>query len=193
MQHMTVTLSVHLLLLPALSGLLGSSAAAQTASQFPTHCASDEFAYLNAKMSRVDHDEKGQTVLTKNGKVLSLCADKASEPYGRFTYRYGAIGNVEMERSASGRNKFRIYSRSSSPHTGEDLVFFSVGKLTYYVTKATAQGNGVSLHVLESRRRIVYLYSGPHLGIDFEFGPAGVNFYRSASPLFYIQEPPDSF
>ena len=180
--------------LPLFVALLGSTSVAQGESAFPTHCTSDEFVYLNAEMARVDYDAKGQTVLTKNGKVLSLCTDRQSEPFGQFTYRYGTLGNVEMERNASRRDKFGVYGRSTSPQTGENIFFFTVGKLTYYVAVATEQGHGVSLYVFESHRGIVYLFSGTNLGTDFEFGPASVSSGKPAgSPLFRGQKPPDAF
>lgn len=185
--------SSRLLSIPLLGFLLGSQAVAQTTPGLPTHCASDEFAYLNATMGHISHDAKGQMVLTKNGKVLSLCADRANEPYGKFTYRYGAVGNVELERSASVKNKFSTYGRSTSPRTGENIFFFSIGINTYYVTEATGQGNGVSLYVFKSGKPLAYLFSGTVLGTDFELGPAAASAGSAGSPVFRIQQPPDHF
>ena len=174
------------------TALLAMSTATVAGPRFPSHCNRDEFPVLNATMSRVVQHNGGIRFI-KNNKLLSLCADRASEPYNKFTYRYGPLGAPEMERSASAKSKFALCSRSTTPHTGEDIVFFTVGKHTYYVAVATGQGSGVSLLVYESGRKVADLFSGNAEGTDFELGTATINYFRAGSNLFVVKEPKVDF
>jgi hypothetical protein len=164
---------------------------AESNSGFPSHCTPAEFAYLNAKMGKVEYDDRGIPVTTKNGKILSICTDKKTEPFNKVVYRYGQIGKVEMEEIASATNRFGIFNRTTSPHTGENIISFSKGAYNYYVTEATAQGSGISLIVYKSGKQIVNMFSGNSYGTDFEAGLIELNFDKVSSPIFVKNEPSD--
>lgn len=168
----------------------------QSAQSHLTHCTADEFSVLNASLGRINNEKsrvEKHLVIEKNGKVLSLCADKLHEPFSKLVYRYGPIGHVELERVASTNNKFGIISRTTSPHTGEDIVFFSIGKITYYIVTATAQGSGVSLIVYDGNKKVVDLFSGNDHDSDFTQGPAEMWFDQPKSPIFRSLEPTHVF
>lgn len=150
----------------------------------PSHCKADEFQVLSAWMGKTYPTEAGWRN-ARNGRFLSLCADQAAEPFSRLIYRYGTTDQIEMAVTATPKAKFYIDSRSTSPHTGEDIVFFKKGKFTYYIAIATAQGSGVSLHVYEGDRQIGNHFSGNENNEDFQLGPAAIDFdtQRSMSPI----------
>ena len=75
---------------------VGSSVAS---SAVPTHCQSDEYSVANAWIGSINANEGGWKN-TKEGKLLSLCADKKTEPFAKLSYRYGAPGLVEFEAAA---------------------------------------------------------------------------------------------
>lgn len=97
-----------------------------------SHCAANEYGVVNAWMGEVYPTEAGWRN-TQRGKLLSLCADKPKEPFSNLSYRYGMPGRVEFEVIASEKSKFSIDSRSTNPHTGNDIIFFRRGPCTYYV------------------------------------------------------------
>lgn len=162
-------------------------------SELETHCTSDEFAYLNAKMAKVHQQAKGGYSLEKNGKTLSICTGSASEPFSKVVYRYGAIGKVEMEQVATKEQKFNIYSLSTSSRTGEDLIFFSKEEYTYYVSNAIGQGSGVGLRVFKSGRQLANLFSGNEQNVDFESELVALNFEKASSPVLIRKKPADKF
>ena len=167
---------------------VGLAAAAHAAplAPFPSHCRADEHAVVNARMSRVVQRPRGIDFV-KNGKVLSLCADAAHEPFERLTYRYGAIGHVEFERSATRSSRFGIFGEATSPHTGENSVSFMVDGAAFRVAIATVQGSGVSLGVTKNHKTVVDLFSGNDEHIDFELGPATIDFDKVSSPIFVMR------
>lgn len=148
------------------------SSCSQSNSDLPTLCKSDEFPYLNAKMQKIEYNYNKLLnwvyKLIKTEKVLSLCADKNEEPFGKFVYRYGTIGNVEMEYVASKTHKISTSFLMPVPHVGEIVFFFSNGKYNYYVTQATGQGSGIALIVFKSGNKILDLFSGNNFGSDYE-------------------------
>ena len=83
--------------------LLASSAFAAP----PSHCTADEYSIVNAWMGAVNATGGGWRN-SKNGKLLSLCADKKTQPFTAITYRYGAQGKVELEVLATPQNKFKF-------------------------------------------------------------------------------------
>jgi len=168
-----------------------TTAFAEAETTFPTHCKTDEFAYLNAKMVIYKTDSKGYFLNEKNGKILSICADKAKEPFGKVFYRYGAIGKVEMEQVATSTDKWGIYNRITSPHTGRNIFSFRIGNFNYYIGEETAQGSGVELMVFKSGKRVANLFSGYSSGIDYESGLLDVAFGSALSPTFVEKEPAD--
>lgn len=160
----------------------------------PSLCATDEFAVLSAWMSPVLATTGGWRS-TQRGKVLTLCADKQVEPFSKLSYRYGKPGQIELEVVAIEKSPFFLASRSTSPHTGNDIVFFRKGSFTYYVAIATAQGSGVSLHVFNGSRKVVSHFSGNLVNTDFQLGPAELSFNvsRPQSPVLAGAEPAHSF
>lgn len=165
-----------------------ASANAHSAS-VPTHCRAGEFAHLNANMSEVRTLPKPAASiyeLRKTGKLLSICADRSSQPLRSLSYRFGPPGKVEMEQVATPSRRFRMFDRSTSPHTGEEVLFFTVGAYTYCVRAATGQGQGIGLMVLKEGRTILDLFSGTEVGKDFEGGLdelVDIAFSANASPL----------
>jgi hypothetical protein len=179
-------LSIHTLAHAAvLASLICSSSWAQQPENVASHCKKEEFAYLNANMSKI-HDRNGGYDLIKTGKVLSICTDRQSEPFHSVAYRFGSVGKIEMERIATPSSKFRIFTRQTSPHTGENIIFFTSGPYTYCVSEALGQGNGIGLTVFKSGQQVLDLFSGTESGIDFESGMIDVDFdFSSArSPVF---------
>jgi hypothetical protein len=146
----------------------------------PTHCNSGEFAYLNAKMYREIKGELGNDT----GKILSLCADKSEEPFGKFIYRYGAIGKVEMEQIATTSDKFGLSTQSDNDsHAGAASISFSKGKYIYEVSEAMGMaGFGVRLSVYEAGKPILSLISAHH----YEPGIIRINFDKASSSIFKL-------
>ncbi len=116
--------------------------AAEPAADIPSHCKPGESAYLDAQFK-------------ENGKVLSLCLnDKAT----RLFYRYGAPGRVEMEKSATTKNRFWHDDVSDSPHTGHEYIFFDNAGYVYCIERSTGQAIAeLSLSVLKSGKTILSL------------------------------------
>jgi hypothetical protein len=166
---------------------LATNALAQ-AKNFPSHCQPGEFAHLNAKMGSFDL----KTNLIKNGKILSLCADKAKEPFGKFIYRYGAIGNVELEQIATPQDKFFVFSRSLGPRMGEDIIYFTKGEYSFYISEATGMGSGIGLYAFKSGKKILDLFSGNDQDSDFQANGL-VNPEKASSPVFARRAPKDKF
>ncbi len=158
---------------------------------FPTHCKSGEYSFLNAKMATMERDKVGRFLNKKNGKILSLCSDRENEPFSKFVYRYGSPGKVEMERIATPEHQFFIYSRATSPHTGEDDIFFSVAPFTYYIIINGGQARGTELVIHKANKEVLRLFSGIDEGKDFQFGKAYFdrNFNLARSPVFVVKEP----
>ncbi len=168
--------------------LAGGPALVQAAADFPSLCQPGEYAYLDARMGKFD----GNGVVRKSGKLVSLCADKPKEPFGRFVYRYGKPGEVEIEHVATATEKAAITRRSTGPRMGEDIIAFLRGPFTYYVVEATGMGQGISVMVFKSGKKIADLFSGNDAGTDFQSGGLLVNFERPASPVFEKKAPKDA-
>lgn len=169
---------------------LAPSVASAAAGSFPSHCKSNEYALLNSKMSVVVHKPAGGYELKPlTGKILSLCADKATEPFGRLYYRYGVIGKVELEQVADASHPFNIFTRSPVPRIGENIIFFSKNGYTYYVTEAFAMGSGISLDVFQGNKQIAELFSGNDREVDFNSHLMDLQFDKAASPVFVIKAP----
>lgn len=199
------TVSSHPILavtLSALALLVSSTSVAQQSAVLPTHCKAGEFAYLNANMAEFHFFpepgggwKNGDTVyeLRKIGKVLSICTDSPSEPLHSVTYRFGPIGKVEMEQVATASRRFHTFERSTSPHTGQNVLSFTVGPYTYCVTEATAQGRGIGLAVLKGGRKVLDLFSGNDYGKDFESGLVDIWFSSNRSPALQALTLTDPF
>jgi len=87
----------------------------------PTHCTAAEKTFISAKMQKV-HTSKAGITYSPTGKVLSICINPQGQTITQMTYRYGVPGNVEFEQSASTVSKFAIFTRSTSPHTSENII-----------------------------------------------------------------------
>lgn len=162
------------------------SQCAASAGTVPTHCHSAEYTYLTAVMGTGELDASFSN--KKNGKVLSLCADRQHEPFGQFVYRYGPIGAVEMERAASPSQPFYVFGWADRPIWYE-TIFFSVGPYTYHVTESMSQGHGVSLQVFKSGKLVADLFSGLNRGTDYESIAPEIEVERPASRLFSVRKP----
>lgn len=167
--------------------LLGAQPQAQAQAQ-GSHCQTGEFVLLNANMGRFDKSKQ----LVKNGKTLSLCADAAEEPFGRVAYRFGPIGKVEMEQLATPGAPFGMHFKAEMK-SGANLVFFSKGNFTYYVTEATGMGSGVSLLVFQGNKQIVDQFSGNDADTDFQSNTQELDFDRPRSPVFMRKAPKHPF
>ncbi len=173
-RHPVPTLAIRAIAFAATAACTGAHAAS-----LPTHCRAGEVAYLNAHMAEIHPSAKprggwkpGDTLyqLNKTGKLVSICADSASEPPRAIAYRYGPAGKVEMEHVASASHPFSFFDRSTSPHTGEEVLFFAAGPYTYCVTAATGQGQGIGVTVLKGGRKMLDLFSGTERDKDYEGG-----------------------
>ena len=168
---------------------------AQEPPSLPSHCKQGEVVYLNAHMPELRYpryktEEKRRTkpgwVLHDTGKTLSICADHPVEPLSSVAYRFGAVGKVEFERVATKSSPFYVFERSTSPHTGEAVLFFSVGPYTYCVSEATAQGSGIGLTVLKDGREVASYFSGNGRGTDYESGLLEVLLSETKSPALKV-------
>lgn len=180
--HALAALSATALML--LSPLQAQAQAKATAS----HCQAGEFVLLNANMGRFDKSNQ----LVKNGKTLSLCADAAEEPFGRVAYRFGPIGKVEMEQLATPGAPFGMHFKAEMK-SGANLVFFSKGNFTYYVSEATGMGSGVFLLVFQGNKQIVDQFSGNDADTDFQSNTQELDFDRPRSPVFMRKAPKHQF
>lgn len=158
---------------------------------FPSLCHPDEHAVLNAKMGKFAKQGKGYE-LKQTGKIISLCADKPREPFGRLVYRFGTVSNTEMEQVATPSDRFGIYSRSTSPKTGENIISFRKGPFNYYVTEATGMGSGISVMVFQSGKRIANYFSGNDNKNEFQSNLEVVDFEKNSSPVFIKKAPKDN-
>ena len=177
------------LLMPAL-GLLLPALATRAEAGPGSHCRAGEFAYLNARMAIVRRQDGGIKYI-KTDNLLSLCADRKSEPLGSLVYRFGPIGSPGLSVAASRGQKFNVFERSTTAHSGENVLFFPLGPYTYCVAEASGQASGISLAVFKSGfktdkksdRKVVDLFSGNDRGTDFESGLIDLSFYAPHSPI----------
>ena len=152
----------------------------------PTLCKPNEVAFINSKLYKVKHDG----LVDKNTeKILSLCADKEKEPFGKFIYRYGAIGNVEMEQIATNANKFGLSQQADSDsHAGEIAISFSKGKYNYVVKEGLGMNSsGIRLSVYKSGENILNLSHDAYN--DYESRLVEINFDEPSSPVFKLVKP----
>lgn len=169
-----------------------ASAQPAATAAFPTHCKPGEHAVINAKMGRQTAPGK----LVKSGKVVSLCASSAKEPFSSLAYRYGAPGSVEIERVATEKDRFKVYSRSTGPRMSEEIVHFSSGPIHYYVVIAGGMTRGVSVYAYQGGKKIADLFSGIE-DDDYQEGPAQISSFsdsektRARSPVLVVQAPRD--
>lgn len=150
----------------------------------PTHCKSDEFTYLTTKM----HKEGDRNIQSDAEKYLSLCSDKEEEPFGKFVYRYGKIGKVEMEQVATNTNKFGLSTQSDSgSNTGLISISFSKGEYIYEVSEGIGMATRVHLLVYRAGKPILNLVSD----YDYESNLIKINYTKASSSIFKIIKPID--
>lgn len=158
------------------------------AASLPSLCFRGEYAIVDASV-RPFGVLASKRVETLQERFVSICADRAHEPYWRVVYRFGRPGHIELQRAATPSKRFRLWTRSTSPHTGENLIGFSVGAIRYDIGIATVMGSGVIVRAFTGRRQLVNLASGTTEGVDFRMGPAAVDFDRVSSPVFELGYP----
>lgn len=168
------------------TSLICYSTSSQSNDALPTHCRSDEIAYVNAKM----YEEVEGHLGYDTGKILSLCADKTKEPLGKFVYRFGVIGKVEMEQVASIANKFGLSTQSDSgSHAGQISLSFSKGGHVYEVSEGMGMNTaGIRLSVYQSGKQILRLASNNN---NYESVMVTINFEKASSKIFKIVKPID--
>ncbi len=176
------------LLTVAGSLLCGAACCAQA--QFTSHCTAAERSFISAKMQRV-HTSKAGTTFSPTGKVLSICINLQGKTITQMRYRYGVPGNVEFEQVASESDRMGIFTRSTSAHTGENIISFNKGSFHYYVTESMGQGSGVSLMVFNNGKRITDLFSGNNEGTDFVSLKDDFDFDEIKSPVLVKKAPVD--
>jgi len=153
------------------------------AAELPSHCRTGEFGVLNAQVGKID--AKGHKTAVK---TVSLCADRAKEPFQRLVYRYGRVGNVEMEVTATPTSKFVVFDRYTTPRSGEVIVGFRKGDYAYYVVEAIGMASGVFVYVYKGDRKLAELKSG----FDPDFFKSDLimlNVDKPTSPVFVRQAP----
>lgn len=174
--HVMSMLSRHLLAFGMAASCLASPLAAAN-NGIPTHCQEGEIAFLNARMYRVEtnHAEK----------ILSLCADRETEPLARMVYRFGAIGKVEMELVASAQNKAGVSRQSDTgSHTGLISIRFDKGPYAYEVSEGLGMTTGIRLDVYRHKKKIVGYESH-----EDESKLVVINFDQASSPIFMRTSP----
>lgn len=178
-------------------------AAPESGDALPTHCKQGEFAYLNAKMSEVHYpqyktEEERKTqpawILKSTGKVLSICMDRAAEPFDSVVYRFGPVARVELEKVADQATPFNVLDRYEGPsgRLGDHVLFFAVGPYTYCVSEGFGDLSGITLSVVKGGEEVVYLFSDNNRGRDYESGLIHFAFSQPQSPALKLFDPGES-
>lgn len=175
--------------------LCAAHAGARNDDPLPTHCRAGEHALVDAWFGPLDYEAAGIERYPEGGKLLSLCADRREEPFSKIAYRYGKLGKPEMEAIATPASRAGIFNRQTTPHTGEDIVFFKNGPYTYYVVIAGGQAHGVTLLAFKGEKKLTRRFSGLAQGIAYQTGPAELRIWerRSLSPATTWMQPPHRF
>jgi hypothetical protein len=100
-----------------------------------SHCLSNETVLLNAEIGKVDKKNE----LQKNGKNISLCVDKKKEPFTQITYRFGKIGNIELEEVFNEKKPINLEIQAEG-YGGDKYSYtyifsFYKGKIKYQISK----------------------------------------------------------
>jgi hypothetical protein len=157
----------------------------------PSHCNTAERTFISAKMQKV-HTSKSGITYSPTGKVLSICINPQGQSITQMTYRYGEPGKVEFEQSASTVAKFSIFTRSTTAHTGENIISFNKGNFRYYVSESLGMGSGVSLVVFGNGKKVADLFSGNYEGTDFRSLRDEFDFDTLKSPVLVTKAPVDN-
>ena len=153
-----------------------------------SHCKSGEFDLLSAELSSKNQKSGA---LKNNGKVVSLCADRAKEPFSSVAYRFGKVGAVELEKVATPQNVFFISNEMTGPRMGQNIVHFNSGDITYYVVEGTGMARGVGLYVFRSGKILAEMLSDMEEGRDFTSNLGEVDFEKAKSQVFKIKKAKD--
>jgi hypothetical protein len=102
-----------------------------------SHCLPSETILLNAAIGKVD---KKTSDLQKNGKTISLCVDKKKEPFTQLTYRFGKIGNIELEEIFNAKKPISLEIQAegygNDQYSYNYIFSFTRGPIKYEVSKA---------------------------------------------------------
>ncbi|MGO4869028.1 MAG: hypothetical protein ACLPGW_00200 [Roseiarcus sp.] len=148
-------------------------------------CKTEEYVVLSADVQAIsaDHTAFG------HHRLVSLCADRPTEPFSTLAYRFGDAGAPDVTIMATPTDKFRLADDSYGPHDGADIVWFKRGPFSYYVSLSTGQGLGVDIYVFKNGKRIA------EFGTGFDetkfYNGTSIDFDNVKSPIFVKQEPED--
>lgn len=142
-------------------------------------CSAGEFSIVEATVRPFEIPPSADPA---RARIVALCADAMHEPFRRVVYRFGLPGRIELEQVATPTRRFRLWTLSDSPHSGSNVIGFSVGGVHYDVSIGTIMSSGLIVYVASGRRHLAMLVSGA----DFRLGPATIDFDRArpASPVF---------
>lgn len=190
---MTRNFNLPLGLIWACIALYTPSASAEAS--MPSHCRKDEVTFLDAWMGPIDDELDGEERYEAGGKLLSLCVVPDNDRIAKLTYRFGKLRHPKVEVIASRHSKFGVYSRQDTPHSGQDIVFFKRGQLTYYVVIAIGQGHGVTLYEFKGNRKMATYHSAFEEGVAYQVGPMAddVFFHRVNTPFTVWAKPPHRY
>jgi hypothetical protein len=85
-----------------------------------------------------------------------------NNPLSQLTYRYGAIGKVELEFNSPKDGYFFSTNEAIEPRASLDIIYFSKGSTTYGVSQCiggNCAGRGIQLHVFQNKKRVLLLNS----------------------------------
>jgi hypothetical protein len=167
-----------------------SQGSAYSDEPFPSHCTADEHVYLTARLA-YESDANGVRPNKKMGRILSICADRKSEPLGTLAIRYGVIGAVELEYKGNATTKVKIYLERTGQGMADQILFFAIGRRTYYIAEGVGLASGVSFYAVEKKRLISYGSSGSELGVDYQHGELEINFSAPSSSVLVREQPRD--
>jgi hypothetical protein len=136
----------------------------------PSHCKEKEVTFFTARFE---------------SKIASLCGDQRSEPLKKMTYRYGAIGKIEINLVASTQNKAGIVLQSDrASHTGLASVRFYNFPYAYEVSEGLGMTTGVRLVIFKNKKPIASFKSE-----EYESRLAELNFDKASSPILQRANP----
>lgn len=165
---------IHKIILSSSALALGAFAQPQ-----PSLCKSTEHPILNAQMGKQDKALK----FSPNGKVLSLCADRKTEPFSEVVYRFGKLEKIELEVIGNTAFKFYLHSEQTSPKTADSTIWFSKGQTVYLVNECSGMCSGVWLYVFQGGKKIAEMVS-PTEGETYVSNIGSIDFSKVKSPAF---------
>ncbi|GAB0109501.1 hypothetical protein PA7559_07680 [Pseudoalteromonas distincta] len=130
-----------------------------------THCKTNETAYINAKIQKVQRNTSKDVAykLEPTDNVLSICIAKDDTS---LSYRFGRIDDIGLEKIATEDAPFGSYYRQVG-RVGESILFFNNGDYHYYIINSGGMGSGVSVKVFKNDTLITELFSGNDAYNDF--------------------------